>query len=273
MKSQADFLTDILAKKRERVEQAKLVRPLKALLNEAEAAREDKDTFAFQSALADKNRINIIAEIKRASPSKGALNLNLSPENYAKIYQENGAAAISVLTEEDFFAGSLADLQKVRAAVSIPVLRKDFIFNEYQIVETAASGTDALLLIVAALDDEKLLHLLHLTENFGMDALVEVHDEGELERALNAGAKIIGVNNRNLRTFETSLETSVKLAKSAATKAILISESGLKTSEDLRNLQNIGYSGFLIGETIVRAENPAQTLKVLCGEDTENGAS
>jgi indole-3-glycerol phosphate synthase len=169
-----------------------------------------------------------------------------------------------VLTEEDYFAGSLEDLRAVRATVKLPVLRKDFVFDEYQVYESAAVGADAILLIVAALDDEALARLRKVAEDeLQMDALVEVHTGDEMKRAAAAGATLIGVNNRDLRTFEVSLETSVSLARSAPADALLVSESGLHSSSDLQRLREAGYHGFLIGETLMRADDPAAALRNL----------
>jgi indole-3-glycerol phosphate synthase/phosphoribosylanthranilate isomerase len=176
-------------------------------------------------------------------------------------YESAGAAAVSVLTEEDFFGGSLSDLREIRAATMLPLLRKDFVLDDYQIYESAAAGADAVLLIVAALDDEKLSALRMITEDeLGMDALVEVHDQAELDRAIKCGAKLIGVNNRNLHTFEVSLSTSEKLARVAPEDVILISESGLKP-EDVPGLQALGYKGFLVGEMLMRAKDPYKELR------------
>jgi len=170
--------------------------------------------------------------------------------------------AMSVLTEEDYFAGSLDDLRQVKAAVELPVLRKDFIVDEYQVYESAAAGADAILLIVAALDDELLSRLRRLAEDeLGMDALVEVHTSEEMKRAEACGARLIGVNNRDLRTFAVSLETSLSLAREAPSEALLISESGLKHAADLQRLYEAGYGGFLIGETLMRADDPAAALR------------
>jgi indole-3-glycerol phosphate synthase len=174
---------------------------------------------------------------------------------------------MSVLTEEDYFAGSLDDLREVKSTVDLPVLRKDFIVDEYQVYESAIAGADAILLIVAALDDESLARLRRLAEDeLQMDALVEVHTSDEMKRAVACGAKLIGVNNRNLRTFEVSLETSLSLTLEAPSEALLISESGLNNSADLRRLYNAGYRGFLIGETLMRAHDPATALRSFRGQ-------
>jgi indole-3-glycerol phosphate synthase len=244
-----DVLSEIIARKRERVREAKSrARP-----------------HAFRSAL-EADGINVIAEFKRRSPSKGMIRPDANLVDVARAYQAGGAVAMSVLTEEDYFAGSLDDLRQVKAAVELPVLRKDFIFEEYQIYESAAAGADAILLIVAALDDELLLRLRGLAEDaLQMDALVEVHTSEEMKRAAGCGATLIGVNNRDLRTFEVSLDTSLSLAREAPAEALLISESGLNNSADLQRLYDEGYRGFLIGETLMRAEDPEQALRSFRG--------
>jgi len=225
-------------------------------------ARDRANPHAFVNALKDEDRNNIIAEFKRRSPSKGEIRSGADPEAIAKAYELAGAAAVSVLTEEDYFDGSLDDLRAVRQAISLPVLRKDFIFEEYQVYESAAAGADALLLIVAALDDETLGRLRRMTEDeLGMDALVEVHNREEMEQAVASGAQLIGVNNRDLGTFAVSLETSVELARVAADSAVLISESGIESAEDIHRLRNLGYRGFLIGESLMRANDPGNTLR------------
>jgi indole-3-glycerol phosphate synthase len=214
-----------------------------------------------------KDGINIIAEFKRRSPSKGVIREGANPSEIARAYEAGGAVAMSVLTEEDYFAGSLDDLRQVKSTVNLPVLRKDFIVDEYQVYESAAAGADAILLIVAALDDERLARLRGLAEDeLQMDALVEVHSSDEMKRAVACGAILIGVNNRDLRTFEVSLETSLSLAREAPSEALFISESGLNNSADLRRLYDAGYRGFLIGETLMRADDPAAALRSFRGQ-------
>ena len=238
-------LLEIIERKRARVREAKMrARP-----------------HALFGALSGEG-INVIAEFKRRSPSKGMIREGADPIGVARAYQAGGAVAMSVLTEEDYFAGSLDDLRQVKAAVELPVLRKDFIVDEYQVYESALASADAILLIVAVLDDESLLRLRRLAEDeLGMDALVEVHTSDEMKRAAACGAKLIGVNNRDLRTFEVSLETSLSLAREAPSQALLISESGLNSGADLRRLYEAGYRGFLIGETLMRADDPAAALR------------
>lgn len=232
------------------------------IVTQARTVREHSTPHRFRGALADRSRINIIAEFKKASPSKGVISEVGDPADVAQKYEAGGAVAISVLTEEDFFNGSLDDLRVVRGAVSLPILRKDFIFDAHQIYEAAAAGADAILLIAAMLDDRQLTHLRSLTEDeLGIDALVEVHTREELERVRKAGAKLIGVNNRDLKSFNVSLDISRELIKHAPENAIMIAESGLRTREDIEELREIGYSGFLIGETLMRSDEPIKILK------------
>lgn len=255
-----DVLSEIIAKKRERLLAAKELVPLAQLISEA---RRNTSQHALRNALRA-DGINIIAEFKRRSPSKGIIRPDADLLQIVKSYEAGGATAISVLTEEDYFSGSLDDLRAVKASVRLPVLRKDFVFDEYQVYESAAAGADAILLIVAALDDELLLELRRLAEDeLGLDALVEVHSSDELRRAVACGASLIGVNNRDLRTFEVSLETSLSLARDAPSDALLVSESGLRNREDLHRLHAAGFRGFLIGETLMRAEDPQQALSEL----------
>ncbi len=263
-----DFLAEIIGLKRERLRSSmKDARTADELRARALTRRESAKPHALSAAIKNNTRFNVIAEIKRASPSKGTIRAEIEPALIAQQYEAGGAAAISVLTEEDRFRGSLDDLREVRRAVRLPVLRKDFIFDEFQLYESAEAGADALLLIVAALDDERLARLIHITEEvLRMDALVEVHTRDELQRALSCGAALIGVNNRDLRTFEVSLNTSVELAQSAAPNISLISESGLRTGDDLSRLRSLGYKGFLIGETLMRAAEPDMALRELIEE-------
>ena len=254
-----DILSEIIAKKRERVAAA----PFDDLRRQAREAREGSKPHALRTALSAEG-INIIAEFKRRSPSKGTIRADANLIQIVQSYEAGGAAAISVLTEEDYFDGSLDDLRAVKSAVKLPVLRKDFVFEDYQVYESAAAGADAILLIVSALEEETLSHLRRLAEEeLQIDALVEVHTIDEMQRAKAAGATLIGVNNRDLRTFTVSLDTSLSLAREAPPDTLLISESGLHTSTDLQRLRDAGYHGFLIGETLMRAADPAAMLRNL----------
>jgi indole-3-glycerol phosphate synthase len=212
----------------------------------------------------DSRRPNIIAEFKRRSPSAGIIRDDLTVSEIVRCYERGGACAISVLTDEEYFGGSIADLRAARVSTHLPLLRKDFIIDPIQIFEAALAGADAVLLIVAALDDLSLGELRALSEDeLGLDALVEVHTSEELRRALNAGARIIGVNNRDLSTFQVSLNTSEHLIANAPRDRIMVSESGLHDPRSLRYLQALGFRGFLIGEALMRAPDPAAGLRDL----------
>jgi indole-3-glycerol phosphate synthase len=205
----------------------------------------------------------IIAEIKKASPSKGLLAANFDPSAIAQSYEAGGAAALSVLTDERFFQGSLADLQTARSSVHIPVLRKDFTIDPYHVLEAAAAGADAILLIAAILDERELRDLRELAGRYGLASVVEVHDAGELTQAIGSGAEVIGVNNRNLHTFEVTLETSLRLAELIPDSILKISESGIETRTQIAELQQVGFQAFLIGEHLMRAGDPTSALKAL----------
>jgi indole-3-glycerol phosphate synthase len=214
----------------------------------------------FRSALSRTDRVNIIAECKRRSPSRGVLRVDYDPVAIARAYEAAGAAAISVLTEPTFFDGSLEHLAAVRSALTTPLLRKDFIVSEYQLLEARAAGADAVLLIVAVLTDDELRRLRRAAGDLGLDTLVEVHDDEELARALDAGAEVIGVNNRNLRTLTVDVEASERLIAGMPADVVAVSESGLKTAADIERLQKLGYRAFLIGERFMTAPDPGALL-------------
>jgi indole-3-glycerol phosphate synthase len=258
-----NVLSEIIRKKRERVAVAKELVAFDVLRSNAFAKRKSSKAHVLRSALQNSG-VNIIAEFKRRSPSKGVIREDADVASIVRSYEAGGAAAISVLTEQDYFDGSLADLEAVKRCVDLPVLRKDFVFDEYQLFESAAAGADAVLLIVAVLDDPQLESLRRVAEeDLRMDALVEVHDAQEMDRAAGSGATLIGINNRNLRTFEVSIETSLKLAPLAPRGALLVSESGLNEANELRRLKEQGFSGFLIGESLMRARDPGAALRDL----------
>jgi indole-3-glycerol phosphate synthase len=278
------FLTKILDHKRTEVARQALKVPLAQLQANIAAALPPR---AFDAALRRPGRVALIAEVKKASPSKGVLVENFDPLALARTYAENGAAAISVLTDVRFFQGSLQYLQGIRERLGtrgwglgnaaqlpipnpqspIPILRKDFILDAYQVYEARAYGADALLLIVAALDDATLAELLALTHELGMQALVEVHDEAELDRALALGATLVGVNNRDLHTFVTSLETTRRLAARlpADNRPLLISESGIATAADVALVREWGVDAVLVGEALVTAPDVAGRVRELAG--------
>jgi indole-3-glycerol phosphate synthase len=222
---------------------------------------------SLAEALRKRDRTNIIAEIKHRSPSKGIIREDFDPVRIAEGYVSGGAAALSVLTEEDFFGGSLDHLRAIRQHLpEIPLLRKDFLFDDYQLNESLEAGADAVLLITAILDDTSLPRLIRLAAELGLDALVEVHTKSELERAASAGALIIGINNRDLRDFSVDLGTSLGLAGLAPKDTILVSESGISTDSDLALLSSAGFNGFLIGEHFMRAAEPGEALKRLLSD-------
>ena len=261
-----DILAQIVNRKRERVEEAKRLHPLEGLRTAAVELRENATAHALNRALRH-DGVNIIAEFKRRSPSKGSIREGAEVAKMASSYQAGGAVALSVLTEEDYFEGSLTDLRTAKASVDLPVLRKDFLFDEYQVYEAAAAGADAILLIVATLADRQLESLRRLAEeDLGLDALVEAHSAPEMVRAVNCGATIIGINNRDLRTFVVSLDVSLELAGFAPPGTLLVSESGLNQGADLRRLREQGFSGFLIGESLMRAEDPEVALRDLLND-------
>lgn len=260
-----DFLQTILKQKIERLESAKQSTDFDELCDQASKVRQQARAHSFRQALLS-DSYNVIAEFKRRSPSKGIIRAGAEAAEVAKRYESAGAVALSVLTEQDYFDGSIDDLKSVKVATRLPVLRKDFIVDRFQIYEAATVGADAVLLIVAALDDHLLSQFRKLAEEeLGLDALVEVHNDDEMRRALGVGATLIGVNNRNLRTFEVSIDVSKSLASYATSDVLLVSESGLKTRENLRELRALGYSGFLIGESLMRAVNPGEALKAFIG--------
>jgi indole-3-glycerol phosphate synthase len=234
--------------------------PATDLRHAAESRRANRRDFA--AALRAK-RPAIISEIKKASPSKGLLVENFKPAELARQYELGGAAALSVLTDREFFQGSLDDLRTARAACTLPVIRKDFTLADYHVLEAAAVGADAILLIVAILDDTELRSLRELAAEFGMAALVEAHNAQELERAVRSDARLIGINNRDLNTFRVSLDTSVALADSIPDGVIKISESGIFNANDIHRLMDAGYDAFLVGEHLVKSGDATQALREL----------
>lgn len=257
----ADLLATIVAATRRIVSVREAREPLAALARRADTVT--PLSGRFRAALARPDRVNVIAECKRRSPSRGVLRADYDPVALATGYVAAGAAAISVLTEPTFFDGSLDHLAAVRAAVGVPLLRKDFIVSEYQLVEARAAGADAVLLIVAALTGGELATLLRKAGGLGLDTLVEVHDAGELRIAIDAGATIVGVNNRNLRTLAVDVQASEALVASIPRGTVAVSESGLKTPADVGRLRALGYGAFLIGERLMTAADPAGSLREL----------
>jgi indole-3-glycerol phosphate synthase len=276
MTSAPDLLLAIVAATR-RITDVRRERESQAAL-ERRAASASPRGDRFLSALGSAGRSNIIAECKRRSPSRGVLAADYDPAGIARCYQAGGAVAVSVLTEPTFFDGRLDHLSAVRQAVDLPLLRKDFIVDDYQLLEARASGADAVLLIVAALEQSDLVRLQARASELGLATLVEVHDEEELTRAIDSGAHVIGVNNRNLRTLSVDVNASRRLGGKIPADVIAVSESGLSTHAELRELSSQGYRAFLVGERFMTAPDPAKAITELLGgresflEDTPGGA-
>ena len=254
-------LDRILESRRVEVEHRKKVLPLTALKYGVKAATPLRN---FSAALA-KPELNVIAELKPASPSRGVIRDPFDPPELARSLEAAGAAALSVLTESEFFGGSLKNLRDARKASALPALRKDFIFDPWQVWEARANDADSFLLIAAALNDAQLAELLGLGRELGMEPLVEVHTRGELDRVVAAGATIIGVNNRDLKTLEVRIQTSFDLIEHIPESCIAVSESGLRTHHDLQKLRAAGFQAFLVGEQLMLAPDPALALSALLG--------
>ncbi|MEM8562737.1 MAG: indole-3-glycerol phosphate synthase TrpC [Pseudomonadota bacterium] len=259
----ATILRKILSRKAEEVAE----RRTKTSVSELERRlAEQAPARGFVSTL--KKRVKraepaVIAEIKKASPSKGVIRKDFQPAQIAKSYETGGASCLSVLTDVDFFQGADAYLQEAREACSLPVIRKDFTIDPYQVVEARAMGADAILLIVAALEDEQMRELAQAAGEYGLDFLIEVHDRAELDRALELGSKLIGINNRDLHTFDTRLETTLALLPYVPEESIVITESGIHTAEDVALMRNHKVFGFLVGEAFMRAPEPGDKLREL----------
>ena len=272
-----NILNEIAAKTKERIQKEKLeipekdliqmiqMRKVQILLHPEQQSITSRTPHSFYKAL-KKEGMSYICEVKKASPSKGLIAPAFPYLENAKEYQEAGAAAISCLTEPFYFQGSDRYLQEITAAVDIPVLRKDFTVDEYMIFQAAAYGAAAVLLICAILNDEQLKEYRELAEELGMDALVEAHDEEEAERALKSGARIIGVNNRDLKTFQVDMQNSIRLRKLAPENVVFVSESGIKTSDDIQKLYDNQVDAVLIGETLMRSQDKKAALEELNGK-------
>ena len=258
-----DILVKILDRKHQEVAERSAeisIGQLKDACDSADATRGFIDSIARKIA---QNHAAVIAEIKKASPSKGLLRADFRPAEIARSYADHGAACLSVLTDRDYFQGHEDYLKQARAACELPVIRKDFIIHPYQVYEARAIEADCILLIVAALDDEKLSELFVLAHELEMDVLMEVHDRSEMQRALSTGARLIGINNRNLRTFETSLHTTLDMLDMVDEKHILVTESGIHSRQDVRLMRDNNIDAFLVGEAFMRANNPGEKLAEL----------
>jgi indole-3-glycerol phosphate synthase len=263
--SMPDILQRIIEVKRDEVAQARAARSLASQREEAESRR---DARGFEAALRTTiaaGRSAVIAEVKKASPSKGVLRERFVPAEIAASYAEHGAACLSVLTDERFFQGSAACLQQARAACALPVLRKDFMIDAYQVFEARAMGADCILLIAACLSDAHMADLEATAQALGLDVLVEVHDGAELDRALRLKTPLVGVNNRDLRSFEVTLETTLGLLRQVPADRLLVTESGILAPADVQRLRAAGVHAFLVGEAFMRAADPGQALQALFG--------
>ena len=258
------ILDEILEEKKHAVSTARFRLPLADLEKRAASA---PPVRSLAHALRTANGMACIAEFKRRSPSKGWIRKDADPVVITKSYEAAGAAALSVLTDTPFFGGTLDDLRKVRENVAIPILRKDFVIDPYQVVEARAAGADAVLLIVSALDDSRLGELFAEVEHFGMEALVETHNAEEVDRALSIGARIIGVNHRDLRTFEMNMDLAVSLRPRIPPDRIVVAESGLHWFGDVARMGHGGINAILVGESLMRAEDPGAALRKLLGDD------
>jgi len=265
MTNPTDILNKILDRKREEIAERMARTSLEDLQGFVDAAPAVRPFLAALEARIHAGQAAVIAEIKKASPSKGLLREDFDPVAIARSYEAGGAACLSVLTDRDFFQGSEAYLEDARAACALPVLRKDFTIDPYQVVEARVMGADCVLLIVSALDDAQLRDLLSLTHELGMNALIETHDREELDRALGLDARLIGINNRSLRTFETRLETTLDLLDMIPEDRLVVTESGIHTRDDVTRMREAGVHGFLVGEAFMRAADPGARLAELFG--------
>jgi len=261
----SDILQKIVASKREEVAAGKAARDLASLRREAEARGGQRDFVAALRVAAERRGAAVIAEVKKASPSKGVLRADFRPAEIAASYERHGAAALSVLTDAPFFQGSREALEAAREACALPVLRKDFLVDPWQLFEARAMGADCILLIAAILGDAELAEFEATAQALGMAVLVEVHDRAELERALRLSTPLIGINNRDLRTFEVSLDTTMAMLPAIPPERIVVSESGIHARADVARLRAAGVSAYLVGEAFMRAEDPGAALASLIG--------
>ncbi|MCF7221341.1 indole-3-glycerol phosphate synthase TrpC [Marilutibacter chinensis] len=259
----SDILNTILARKVEEIQQRGRMRPLEMVRARAESMPATRGFVSAIGARIAAGQPAVIAEVKKASPSKGLIRPDFHPAEIARSYEAGGAACLSVLTDVDFFQGSNLYLGEARGACGLPVLRKDFTIDPYQVYEARMIGADAILLIVAALEDGPMIEMANLAHELGMDVLVEVHDIDELERALQTDCELIGVNNRNLRTFEVSLETTLELKQAVPADRTLVTESGIATPADVARMRGAGVDAFLVGESFMRERDPGAALQRL----------
>lgn len=252
----------ILEARSESIKRAMASVPVECLL---ERLKEAPPVRSFPDAIKRSNGIKLIAELKRSSPSAGIIRVDFEPRELLIAYEASPASAISVLTEENFFGGNIQHLKLAKELTTKPILRKDFILCEYQVIEARAYGADSILLIVSALDEQMLSELLSLARNWGMSALVEVHNEGELEVALSCGASIIGINNRDLKTMQVDMSTTLRLRHMIPEGIIVVSESGIRSRDDVRMLEDAGVDAILVGESLMRSKEPTAKIRELLG--------
>ena len=262
-KMKDSYLDEILEDTKNSISERKSLIPLSKLKQNTEQSEPSRGFLKRIKESLKKNKIAIIAEIKKASPSQGVIREEFNPFELARNYQDANATCLSVLTNKPYFEGSIDHLSEVKRSVSLPILRKDFIVDEYQIYESKLYGADCILLIVAALSDTQLKDYLELSSHLKLDVLIEVHSEEEMKRALTFNPKLIGMNNRDLKTFEVSLSTTERLSRLASKDIVIVSESGIKTKRDIEVIKSYGVNAFLIGETFMRAANPGEELQDL----------
>jgi indole-3-glycerol phosphate synthase len=265
MSQDTNVLDRIVAVKREEVAAARQKVPLEAMRTDAESRVLTRDFVGAMRRKIDAGHSAVIAEIKKASPSRGVLREDFIPADIAQSYAESGAACLSVLTDRQFFQGRPDYLKQARASCDLPVLRKDFMVDEYQIYESRAMGADCILLIAACLDDAQMTALEAVARSLDMAVLVEVHDRQELQRALRLKTPLLGINNRNLRTFDVSLDTTLEMLADVPKDRVLVTESGIRTPADVLRMREAGVHAFLVGEAFMRAEDPGQALAELFG--------
>ena len=259
----SDILNRIVDVKKQEIAAAMRRKPLEAMRADAESRVLTRDFLGAMRAKVSSDKAAVIAEVKKASPSKGVLRADFIPADIAQTYAEFGAACLSVLTDEQFFQGSVDYLKQARASCDLPVLRKDFMIDPYQIYESRVMGADCILLIAACLDDARMAELEAIARSLDMAVLVEVHDAAELERALKLKTPLVGINNRNLRTFDVTLDTTLGMLKDVPADRLLVTESGILSRDDVKRMRDAGVHAFLVGEAFMRAEDPGVALKAL----------
>ena len=259
------ILSEIIEEKRKEIESSKNKIPQAELVRSAARLKANRKRHFFKNSISKPHKINLIAEVKKASPSAGLIRKNFNPVKIASTYETNGASAISVLTEEKFFKGTLSHLKNIKKSVSLPLLRKDFMIDEYQIYESVLAGADAALLIADLLSTEELKRLISIGNEYSLDFLVEVHSEEDAKKAVDSGCEIIGINNRDLHTFKVDIKTTSRLIKIISRDKIIVSESGIKEREDVSYLKSLGVNAVLVGEVFMRSSDIAQKMHELMG--------